>query len=706
MLSEANEEVFPATGPDLPLDFLFVDDDLYCRRLFERMCRRAGTRARSEGSAESALARIEREGPPLVLVTDVSMPGMSGVELVRQTLERWPETAIILVTGRTELIIDELEPNPMVVSVVEKPWSSARFQLIMERAREMGRRRRGEVVTADLTHRPRGILLVDADPAFIATAECATREFGPLRTASRLGEAIELLRCEPFDLVLSELSLSDARGFDAAERLAEAAPEVPLVLATQLDDAQLATQVLQLGAEDLVRKDGCTPSELSRTLRFALERSRARTRRAEAGHRDSLTDLASRDTLERRLTSLSERGDPLAVVFVDVDRFRSVNERLGLEGGDALLRELAERIRETARPEDLVARRGGDEFILVVDGDEERARGVVHAILQRARTPLWVHGQALSVTVSIGLAVSSGAGSRGPELLAEADRALFEQKRRGRDGWTRAPEGRRPRFAGPSIHEALTRRELRLLYQPLWSLRDGRLHGFEALLRWEPRRGQGSSPAQFIPELEAQGGIVEVGAWVLEQACAQMAVGGERLPPQAHLSVNVSPRQLQDDDILETVERVLARHALSPERLQLEITETVLLPDASAVARRLKSLREMGVRIALDDFGVGYSSLSHLHRHPIDTVKIDRSLVGAVETDERARLIVASIATLGENLGMTVVAEGVEWAGQLQLLRAAGCDAAQGYLLGRPADGWSHETLEKTQALLDAAQSR
>jgi len=185
-----------------------------------------------------------------------------------------------------------------------------------------------------------------------------------------------------------------------------------------------------------------------------------------------------------------------------------------------------------------------------------------------------------------------------------------------------------------------------------------------------------------------------------------MAVGGERLPPQAHLSVNVSPRQLQDDDILETVERVLARHALSPERLQLEITETVLLPDASAVARRLKSLREMGVRIALDDFGVGYSSLSHLHRHPIDTVKIDRSLVGAVETDERARLIVASIATLGENLGMTVVAEGVEWAGQLQLLRAAGCDAAQGYLLGRPADGWSHETLEKTQALLDAAQSR
>jgi len=681
VLSQSGAETLPFSEAAVPPDFLFVDDDHYCRRLFERMCRRAGARAQSEESAENALDRMSREGPPLVLVTDVSMPGMSGVELVRQVVERWPETAIILVTGRTELIIDELEPNPMVVSVIEKPWSAARFLSVIERARQMARRRRGEAVTIDLAESPRGVLLVDPDPDFVELVRSATREFGPLR---------------------------DARGFDAAERLAEAAPEIPLVVSTQIDDAQLATQVLQLGAEDLVRKEQCTSEDLSRTLRFAVERSRARARRLEASRRDGLTELASRDALERRLATLSESGRPFAVVFVDVDRFRSVNERLGLDGGDALLRELADRIRDAAGPEDLVARRGGDEFIVVVDGPEVRARAVVHTILQRVRAPVWVHGQPLSVTVSLGLASSNGERGRGAELLAEADRALFEQKRRGRDGWTRAPDRRPPLQSGPSIHEALTRRELRLLFQPLWSLRERELHGFEALLRWKPRRGQGSSPARFIPELEAQGGIVEVGAWVMEQACAEMADSGARLPPHARLSVNVSPRQLQGDEIIETVERALASHALSPERLQLEITETVLLPDASGVARRLRTLRDMGVRIALDDFGVGYSSLSHLHRHPIDTVKIDRSLVSAVETDERVRLIVASIAALGEKLGMTVVAEGVEWASQLRLLREAGCDAAQGYLLGRPADAWCTETLEQTRAslLLDVTQRR
>ncbi|MEM6370916.1 MAG: EAL domain-containing protein [Myxococcota bacterium] len=686
-------------APPSPLDFLFVDDDPYCRRLFERMCRRSGLRASTEAGAESALEKMALEGPPLVLVTDVSMPGMSGVELVRRAVELCPETAIVLVTGRTELVIDELEPNPLVVSVVEKPWKAEHVLGVLDRARDMARRRRGEDVTVDLSEVPRGVLIVDGDPHFLKLAEEAARAFGPVRIAPRLGVAIELLRKESFDLVVSELDLSDARGVDAAERLSQAAPELPLVLVSQLEDQQLAKQVLRLGAEDVVHKGRCTVGELGRRLRFAVERSRARAQRIEASFRDSLTGLAPRDALQHRLTSMANAGRPYSVVFVDVDRFRSVNERLGLEAGDDLLRELAERVGETVGPSDLVARRGGDEFIILLDGDESRAREVVQAILTKCRAPVWIHGQALSVTVSVGVA-SSGEAGAGLDLMAAADRALHEQKQRGRDGWRRASARPRKLGSGPSIHEALTRKELRLLYQPLWSLRRSQVQGFEALLRWEPKRGPGSTPDRFIPELEADGGIVDVGAWVMDQACAQMASEGRLLPPHSRLSVNVSPRQLQGDEILETIERALAEHALDPERLQIEITETVLLPDASDVTRRLQALKKMGVRIALDDFGVGYSSLGHLHRHPIDTVKIDRSLITAVETDERARLIVSSIATLGDKLGMTTVAEGVEWASQLALLREAGCSAAQGYLLGRPAPSWTSSGLETEGATL------
>ncbi len=424
-------------------------------------------------------------------------------------------------------------------------------------------------------------------------------------------------------------------------------------------------------------------------LRAALARTEAVARR------DVLTGLPNRlsfrEHVERVLPGTS--GDcPAALLYLDLDGFKAVNDTLGHPVGDELLRAAAARLRECARGADLVARLGGDEFAIVqVDGPQPReAAALADRVIAAMGAPFALGGQSVVIGASVGIALSGGApdggnGTAADEMLRTADLALYRAKAAGRGAWRLFEPGmdaeaqaRRALEAG--LRLALAGGEFEVFYQPLVETGTRALAGFEALLRWNhPVRGM-VPPAEFVPVAEEIGLIGAIGAWVLERACADAA----SWPAHLTVAVNLSPAQFLDGDLVRGVERALAGAGLPASRLELEITESVLLRDNHATLGILHRLRGMGARIAMDDFGTGYSSLSYLRRFPFDGIKIDQSFVRNLGSEKGGVEIIRAVVGLGHALGMRVLAEGVETAEQLAVLRDEGCDKVQGYLLGRP----------------------
>ncbi len=411
---------------------------------------------------------------------------------------------------------------------------------------------------------------------------------------------------------------------------------------------------------------------------------------------DALTGLPNRvyfvGRLDEALRRAEREGTRIGVVFLDVDRFKVVNDSLGHAAGDELLKAVADRLRESLRPDDVVARFGGDEFTVLVErvADEAAAMEMADRVLRILGRPVNLsHGETY-VSASLGVAISEP-GTSGAELLRNADTAMYVAKQRGR--------GRVELFAPLShtnavsqlrtendLHRALERREFRLHYQPIVDLRSGQVVGFEALVRWQhPTRGL-LAPGEFIGLAEETGLIVPIGAWVLEQACAQTArwqkAQGDRDP--VTINVNLSPPQLGTYELTEQVRAVLARTGIRERSLCLEITESGLMVDTAEALARLSSLHALGVRLSIDDFGTGYSSLTYLKRFPVDSLKIDRTFVDGLGTEPEDTAIVSAVIGLAHSLGLVAVAEGVETVEQLTRLRAMGCDLGQGYYFGRP----------------------
>jgi diguanylate cyclase (GGDEF)-like protein len=414
--------------------------------------------------------------------------------------------------------------------------------------------------------------------------------------------------------------------------------------------------------------------------------------RHQATH-DALTGLPNRTLILDRLGQLLKarrRGrHPVAVLFLDLDGFKDVNDMLGHEAGDQLLRAVAERLRAAVRQGDTVGRLGGDEFVVVVDGEEAgpTPEAVAERILAVLREPVLLDGrQSLAVTASIGIAV--GTAEDPGEVLREADVALYEAKAAGKSRAVRfrPAMGRQvhERLAiGADLQRALAEQQFFLLYQPIVDLVAERVTGVEALLRWRhPIRGV-VPPVDFVPLLEDNGLILPVGAWVLSEACRQ-ASSWELEGHPLGMSVNVSPRQLERPELVAHVRAALDDSGLEPGRLTVEITEGAIMRDPEAAARRLDELRGLGVRVAIDDFGVGYSSLAAIRDFHVDVLKIDRSFVAALRQSHQSRSLVRLFLQLGRELGMACVAEGVEEAGQLDQLRVEQCEAAQGYFFSQP----------------------
>jgi diguanylate cyclase (GGDEF)-like protein len=417
--------------------------------------------------------------------------------------------------------------------------------------------------------------------------------------------------------------------------------------------------------------------------------------RYQAYH-DMLTGLPNRtffmDKLAEAEVLRQESGTPSAVLFLDVDNLKAVNDSLGHEGGDTLIKLLCERLVDSVRDTDTVARLSGDEFaiLLMGPGSSHQAERVAHRVIDSLRTPTRIGEHLVRTGFSIGLATSSTCAASGIDMLRAADMAMYVAKSGGK--------GRLEVFQ-PSHHTAHVERDavrgelagaldgeqLELHYQPIVDISSQQIVGFEALLRWRhPERGL-VSPLEFIPLAEETGLIVPIGRWVLQEATRQAAEWQNRSPlGRLRMSVNVSVRQFQHPDLVGDVAEALQRSGLDATLLTLEITESLFAQDIEETTRKIGLLKAQGIRLALDDFGTGYSSLSYLRRFPIDTLKIDKSFIDGVTTSAEGHAVVAAITQLGETLHLEVVAEGLETAEQVETLRALGCPLGQGYHFSRP----------------------
>jgi len=431
---------------------------------------------------------------------------------------------------------------------------------------------------------------------------------------------------------------------------------------------------------------------LANVLGDAVDRYRTEERIRHQALHDPLTGLANRALLVERLrhwTQGRRRNALAAVVFIDLDGFKFINDTLGHDAGDELLRAVGPRLRAAVRSGDTVARFGGDEFVVLCEDvdSEPHAVELARRLGEAFAAPFTLRGARYSLSPSMGVAVASPDAADPEALVRNADEAMYRAKRLGRarlEVFDAEMDRRlRERLAlEVELRQAEEGEAFALHYQPVVELESGRLTGFEALLRW-PRGGEGPvSPEQFIPLAEETGLIRPLGQWVLERACHQAASWRRRFPGHPHLSVsvNLSPQQVAEPTLAETVAATLAEAGLAASALRLEITETVLLDDADVVRAQLEALHRLGVRLVLDDFGTGYSSLSHIKRHPIDTIKIDRSFVDGIEQDRESQAITGAIVQMAERLDMQVIAEGVSAPEQAEALCALGCRLAQGFL--------------------------
>ncbi|HEU0298420.1 MAG TPA: bifunctional diguanylate cyclase/phosphodiesterase, partial [Longimicrobium sp.] len=412
---------------------------------------------------------------------------------------------------------------------------------------------------------------------------------------------------------------------------------------------------------------------------------------------DTLTGLPNRSLLLDRVGLALRRGPrhrrTCAVLALGLDGFKVVNDSLGHGVGDRLLGEVARRLEATLRSADTVARVGADVFAVLVDDlrDPAEARMVADRVHEALRDPFRLEGHAVFATASIGIALAA-ADATAEGLVRDADTAMYRAKARGRarsemfDTAMQAMALERLRLE-TDLRSAVERGEFELAYQPLVSLADGRIAGFEALARWRhPQRGV-LQPAEFIAVAEDTGLIVPLGRWVLREACRQMREWNRRYGAALSVNVNLSPVQFGEKGLARDVDEALRESGLPAAFLKLEITESLLMGDAGGAAATLEELKTLGVDLCIDDFGTGYSSLSYLHRFPIDTLKIDRSFIARLGTDGQSEQIVRTILVLAQSLNLRAVAEGVETSEQAERLRAMGCEYAQGFRFSEPVQG-------------------
>jgi len=502
---------------------------------------------------------------------------------------------------------------------------------------------------------------------------------------------LEALTQRHHDIFLTEDHLASGSGLELFEHARAVGIDTPSILLAQDPSRHREEKALQAGAADYIFKAELAPEVLARAVRYALERQRLQGELVRAATHDGLTGLANRRllsrVLRRELLRCARSGGVLAVLFVDLDHFKAVNDQLGHDQGDALLKVVAERLQACVRTGDLVARLGGDEFAIVLhDLDDQQDAGVVAGNIINALGVSVALTQSIAIGASVGIAVSTTGSDTPQELMKAADIALYTAKAQGRNNYQYFARHMQEEAVSKArirteLTSAIASEGFRLAYQPQVEGFSGRVVGMECLIRWN-HGGQERSPAHFIPVAEECGFIEQIGDWVLATACRRFQGWIEEgiVPNGVTLSVNVSVHQLRHESILAGLERALADTGLDSHRLELEITETARLSDLATASSVLQCIQDMGVRIALDDFGTGYSALANLKDLPVQGLKLDRTFVqGALTNKTDAALLNATIA-FAHTLGLSLIAEGVETPAQRQLLLRSRCALMQGWL--------------------------
>ena len=671
---------------------LVVDDDPTFAILAAETLEQAAFRVTAVGTAQEAAAAFASFTPDMVLL-DVNIPGGNGFDLCRliRSAESNFDAPVVMVTGRDDTQSIELAYEAGATDFLHKP-----------------------VLWPTLPHRVDFILRALDDRRALSSSQRKTRAL-----LESLPDGVTTI--DQRGIVAEHLTGSDER------------PPEQLLVGRRLEDAfpaELARAARQLlvgkadgshGNHEFALGDGQSRRWLEARLRpqadgsllivtrDVTERHKAKARIEYLAYYDVLTGLPNRQLLVRMARKLlNRREDAAAALFyIDLDRFKRVNDNFGHAIGNELLKNVAARLRrimsasKEAQTGGLwqAARLGGDEFALLAGGvaNDKEATDIAERLRKALSEPMTFAGHDLVITPSIGIAIFPRDTVDVEDLFVKADMAMYSAKDQGRDGCaffgqSMAIRSLRHLELETHMRQALEHGDFRLVYQPKLDLATGVTIGAEALLRWNHAERGSIPPQKFIPVAEETGLIIPLGAWVIREVCAQLRLWSEKGLGRLTAAVNVSVQQFARHDFVQTVLSALHEHAIDPTRLELEVTESLLMRDVAHTSICLRQLREHGISLSIDDFGTGYSSLGYLRQFPVSSLKIDRSFVRDIETSADASAICAAIIALARELNLKVVAEGVESAGQLALLRRHGCDQVQGFLTGYPVSAAEFES--------------
>lgn len=678
---------------------LIADDDATIRLIMREVLEQAGFQVVEASDGDSALQTFMRLAPDVVLL-DVEMPELDGFSVCKmiRDQETQRQTPIFIVTGLDDTESVDRAYHVGATDFISKPIA---WPVLAHRIRYAMR-------ASEAFNELKGLILGLPDPIFVLdengqVLDCLSDV--EIRSAKKLNG-------------LKDASLDDFLLGKDAEKARER-----ILLALNTGEPQILEHMLDDGDRHFeTRFVARGKDSVLAIVREITERKRSEVRIYDLAYYDSLTGLPNRrlfgKELERTVQHATQHQQQFAMLYIDLDRFKRINDTLGHSVGDALLKSVAKRLAGCTRSADYVARvegkeadgfslarLGGDEFVVLLHdiGSEEAAASVASRIVSALTPPFSCESHQFVITPSIGIAMFPQDGRSGEELLMNADTAMYQAKAAGRNGHKFFSETMRSRSLKRldlegELRQAIDQGDFILHYQPKVDLLEWSTVGVEALLRWNHAERGWISPAQFIPIAEETGLIVPLGEWVLQQACRQIKQWQGIGLGAITVAVNISSHQFRHSDLVNTVMQAISKAGISPECLELEITESLLMRDVEDTIAALRTLKEDGLTLSIDDFGTGYSSLSYLKRFPIDTLKIDRSFVQDLHRDRDDAAICAAILAMAHELGLRVVAEGVELEEQVEFLRRHGCHEIQGFLYSKPLAAADLEALILGQA--------
>jgi diguanylate cyclase (GGDEF)-like protein/PAS domain S-box-containing protein len=686
---------------------LIVDDDPVILKSLKDLLAVRGYLAETAVGGKEAILQLDQNHYDVVLL-DLQMPYVSGHDVMTHIKTMRIDTSVIIVSGETSFESARDAVTKGAYDFLRKPYAADELVITLANAlKEKRLQKQNQLMQMQLRESERlHRYLVDTSPDIIYILDPEGHfTFINERVESLLGFAKNELVGKHYTLLVHHDDLEQAKYVFNERRIGKrASRNVEMRLKCKDDGApkffDTRTLPIELSSMGIYsnNESGQQKSYLGTygVARDVTDRKLAEETINFQAYHDLLTKLPNRALLRDRLglaiTQAKRQNEMLSVMFLDLDRFKNINDSLGHMIGDELLQHVSTRLKSCLREGDTLARFGGDEFTLLlpkVSEKREDVSAIADKITRVLKDPFHIDGHELYVSASIGIAMYPQDGSNMETLIKHADVAMYHVKGKGKNGYQfYSNDMNTPYFQNLSmdtgIHKAMQNNEFKLVYQPQINLKSGEIVGVEALLRWQSPEHGLISPSEFIPFAEESGLIVDIGNWVLRSALAELSRWRNAGLPGIRMSVNMCARQLSAANIVATIKRTLTDYDLPGNALEIEITENTIMDDMDSVVRKLKELSEIGITVAIDDFGTGYSSLSYLHRLPIQTLKIDRTFLKESRFNKGDNTIINTIVAMAKGLQLNVVAEGVETQTQLEYLRKIECNEAQGFLFGKP----------------------